>query len=419
MNNTTFEPQNYDRIPSLDFLRGFAVLGILIINIESFAFLYPFRYLYGFIDPIDTTARFWVYFLAQGKFFSMFTLLFGTGFYIFLERLESKGYGLKALDLYARRLLWLFVFGVIHAYFIWSGDVLYHYAICGFLLFPFRSMSVKKLSVVVLILISIQLFNSYQRTSYTQQQYQDYSQAIEIEEDQRSYKQDKAIEKWQSKTKIKKLSYEELETPRRTLWSSWEANFENVKVHKGEVFYQSILFRTLIMMILGIMLYKLGIFQNYHAFQYYWPITLTILTMALIMNYSRYYQLTYTYYEPVKSIGLGWFHTFPKEFLGFAYILLLNGIYQKFFKKLKFKPISTLGRMALSNYIFQSIICGLLFYGYGLGWYNQFSRFEILWVIPSIWLLQIILSYFWMSHFKQGPLEHLWRKLTYGKINEK
>jgi uncharacterized protein len=418
MNNKIFEPQNYDRIPSLDFLRGIAVLGILIINIESFAYFYPFKLMHGFVEPVDITTRFWVYFLAQGKFFAMFTLLFGAGFYIFLERLEAKGYDLKALDIYSRRLLWLFFFGVIHAYLIWDGDVLYHYAVCGFLLFPFRSMSVKKLSVVLLILISIQLFNSYQRTSYTQQQYQDYTQALEVEEDQRSYQQDKAIEKWQKKTHKKDLSYVKLETPRMTLMESWSSNFEKVKVHKGTVFYSSILFRTLITMILGIILYKLGVFQNYQAVKYYWPITISILTVALYMNYSRYEQLTYSYYEPVKTLGLGWLHTFPKEILGFAYILFFNGVYQKFLKNIKFKPVSTLGKMALSNYIFQSIVCGVLFYGYGLGWFNQFSRSELWMIIPVIWLIQLFLSFLWMKKFKQGPLEYIWRRLTYSGINE-
>ncbi len=116
-----------ERIGSLDFLRGIAVLGILIINVESFSYPNPWSpYQYGFASDADRTTRFWVYFLAQGKFFSMFALLFGVGFYIFLERLEQKGIGLRAMDIFARRLLWLFVFGLIHAFFIWNGDILYH-----------------------------------------------------------------------------------------------------------------------------------------------------------------------------------------------------------------------------------------------------------------------------------------------------
>ncbi|MEM8896055.1 MAG: DUF418 domain-containing protein, partial [Bacteroidota bacterium] len=117
--------QTSSRIPSLDFLRGVAILGILFINIENFAYPDSWSpYKFGFDEPIDRATRFWVYFLTQGKFYNMFALLFGVGFYIFLERLEKKSLGLSAMDIYSRRLLWLFVIGVTHAYLIWSGDVL-------------------------------------------------------------------------------------------------------------------------------------------------------------------------------------------------------------------------------------------------------------------------------------------------------
>ncbi len=167
--------RDYPRIQSLDFLRGIAILGILIINIESFAFTNPWsHYQYGFESSADVTTRFWVYFLAQGEFWGLLSVLFGIGFYIFLERLDNKGLGLKAADIFARRLLWLFVIGVIHAYLIWDGDILYHYAICGFVLFAFRSFSIKQLALLLLLPLSLFLFQSYERTSSTQEKYQNY-----------------------------------------------------------------------------------------------------------------------------------------------------------------------------------------------------------------------------------------------------
>lgn len=369
--------------------------------------------MYGFSEPADITVRFWVYFLAQGKFFSMFTLLFGAGFYIFLERLETKDYGLSSFDIYSRRLLILFLIGVIHAYFIWDGDVLYHYVACGFLLFPFRSMSISRLLLVVGVLAAILFFNSWQRTLVIQKQYKEYTQAIETPEDQRSYQEQKSVELWQAKTRKKDLGYIELSPRRKTIMDSWKANFDKVHVHTGLVFFQGILFRTLITMIVGIILYKSGIFHNYRNFRHYCPLTLLVLSVALLMNYSKYSHLTYTYYEPVQSVALAWWHTLAKEILGIAYILLFNGLYQKFLRNIPFKPISNLGRMALSNYIFQSLLCGLLFYGYGLAWFNQFSRSQLWEIIPLIWLLQLILSSIWLKFFSQGPLEYVWRKLTY------
>ena len=415
MEITRLQPtQLSERIGSLDFLRGIAILGILVINIESFSYPDPWSpFKYGFISEIDRYTRFWVYLLAQGKFFSMFTLLFGVGFYIFLERLEKKGLGLKALDIYSRRLMWLFVIGLLHAYLIWDGDVLYHYAICGFLLFPFRSFRIRHILLVLSIPITVLIYNSYQNTISLQKQYQKYSQSILVKENERTSEDIENIERWQKRTEERKSEDSKVKVPRQNIYQNWKANSEHTKVHKGMIVYEGILLRTLIMMLLGIVLYKSDIFRDYRALKHYWPFTFTILIAALIVNYLRFYHWTFQYFDPVVNIWKGWLFTFPKETLGLAYILLFNGLYQKYLKKIKFKPISLAGRMALTNYIMQSIICTLIFYGFGLGKYNAYSRSELLYFVLSIWIFQLIFSWFWMQRFNYGPLEWTWRKLTY------
>ena len=151
------------RIYSLDFLRGIAILGILFINIESFVYPNPWSsWQYGYASTIDYDTRFWVYFLTQGKFYTMFALLFGVGFAIFLKRVEQNTFGLNGIDIYLRRLLLLFLIGCIHSYFIWDGDILHHYAICGLFLLPFRSISNKSIIFVILVLASCLLLKSYQ-----------------------------------------------------------------------------------------------------------------------------------------------------------------------------------------------------------------------------------------------------------------
>ena len=104
-------PKSTERIHVLDFIRGIAVLGIFVMNVESFSYPAPFKpAAYGFEVPLDHEVRFWVYWLFQGKFFGVFALLFGVGFDIFLSNLEKRGLGLQSIDVYGRRLLWLFVF---------------------------------------------------------------------------------------------------------------------------------------------------------------------------------------------------------------------------------------------------------------------------------------------------------------------
>ena len=406
--------QPSERIASLDFLRGIAVLGILLINIESFAYPNPWSpFEYGFVTPVDRTARFWVYFLAQGKFFSMFTLLFGVGFTIFLDRIGQRAQGFRAFDIYARRLLWLFALGVAHAYLLWDGDILYHYAVCGFFLFPFRSFSQRGLATALLVVASVVLFNTYESVSRTRAQAEAYAQAQQIPAESRSEDEASAITRWERRTRRGQAHEGASEMPRQTYLASIAANFERVAVHDGQVFHRGILYRTLLMMLIGVLLYRLNIFRDYRSVRGYWAITLGLLAVALAINYIRYEQWTFAYFEPIQEVWRGWLLAFHKELLGVAYVLLLNGLFQKYVSRLRMNPVSDAGRTALSNYISQSVVCGALFYGYGLGLYNTLARHELLYLVAAIWTVQLVASWFWCSRFRYGPLEWLWRYLTY------
>ncbi len=418
MTNILIQPtQKLERIPSLDFLRGIAILGILFINIENFAYPNSWSpWKFGFTNSIDHSTRFWVYFLTQGKFYTMFALLFGVGFYIFLERLEKKELGLKAMDIYARRLLWLFIIGTAHSYFIWTGDVLYHYAICGLLLFPFRSIKSGNLMLIVIFLGSLQLIKSYDQTVRQQNRFKEHNEAIGTPENLRTNEEIRKIETWQNQLVIKAPDTSQVAAPKETYLTGLNETYKHATVHKGLLYYQNLLFPSLIAMILGIVFYRSGIFENYHVWKYYWLISLSVFFIGLVINYLRFYHWTYEYFDPVLSVWKGWLFTFPKEILGIGYVLVLNGIYQKFLKTIKIKIISCIGQMALTNYIFQNTLLGLIFYGYGLAKFNQFSRFELLGIVATIWAIQILLSWVWMNNYRQGPLEWMWKKLTYSSF---
>lgn len=402
------------RIPSLDFLRGIAILGILFINAENFAYPDSWSpYKYGFNGDIDHSTRFWVYFLTQGKFYSMFALLFGVGFYIFLERLEKKNIGLKAMDIYARRLLWLFIIGIVHAYFIWDGDVLYHYAICGFLVFPFRSFKTQYLILVIGILCIVELNLSYAMAKKRQGWQDMYTEAISKPEEERTERDKKWISFWTKKTTKQSSDTTQVEPKRKTYLEGLQETYNHASAHKGTLYYKNIVFKTILLMLVGIVLYRSGIFSDYRNWKYYWSITIGLLAIGFYINYLRYYHWTYEYFELVTNFWKEWLFTFPKEILGIAYILLFNGIYQKFLKNIKLKLVSNIGRTALSNYIFQNILLGLIFYGYGLGQFNQYSRFELIGIILVIWIIQLVLSSWILIKWDKGPLESIWRKLTY------
>ncbi|MDW3194740.1 MAG: DUF418 domain-containing protein [Cytophagales bacterium] len=403
-----------ERISSIDFLRGLAVLGILVINIESFAYPDPWSpYKYGNQESLDHQVRFWVYFLAQGKFFSMFTMLFGVSFCLFIDRLSGRASSPNAMALYVRRLWGLFLIGVAHAYLIWDGDVLYHYAICGLLLLPFRSFKVSGLVIVLSVLVLLVAFNAIQSTQRTARQQNAFELAKAKPANERSEAEQQAIASWTRRTTRKQPVTEVVEVPRNSIWESIQVNASHQKVHKGALFYQGILFRTLIMMVLGMIGYRLGAFHDYRSIKGYWLFTVFLLVLALLVNYYRYDQWTFKYHQPVTQLWAGVAFAFPKELLGLAYMMLFNGLFQLVRPFSKLKGITNMGRMALSNYLMQSLICGSLFYGYGLGWYNHFSRSELWLIIPCIWTFQIAISSWILMNYDQGPVEKLWRTFIY------
>lgn len=409
-----------ERIGSLDFIRGIAILGILAMNIAHFS--YPFfgafnPYVYGFDSETDSLVRFLTYVFFDQKMMGLFTILFGAGFYLFIDRLDKKQLGLKVIDIYTKRLLWLFIFGVIHAYFIWPGDVLYHYAILAFFLFPFRTWKVKNLIYLVVFLLIIQLSNSLIIHNRTVNQYKEYRTSLAIQGDERVAKDSTIIKAWEKRVILKTKEDYEKETALRkgNYIDNFKANISFQEVHKGKLFYSSILFRNLMMMIIGLIFIKTGVFSNYKIWRYYWPFTIVTMLLGIGLCATYSYYNTYLYSMPVRTLaGVLSFRVGPMV-LSIGYLLLFNGLFQKFFARLKFRPFSSVGKMAFTNYIMQSIICVIVFFGFGFNHFDQYNRTELWIIVIAIWVFQIILSLVWLKNHKYGPLEWLWRRLTYGK----
>ena len=147
-----------ERYNSIDIIRGVALLGILMINIEIF--VQPFEILLNPSLSGDFTGSNYNIWLMKevvftSKMWSLFSILFGAGAYLLITRAENQGRAAGIADIYYRRLMWLLLFGVIHAYLIWSGDILYSYAICGLFLYPLRKLSVRGMFAAVFILLFI------------------------------------------------------------------------------------------------------------------------------------------------------------------------------------------------------------------------------------------------------------------------
>lgn len=408
-----------ERINSLDFLRGIAVLGILIINIESFAYPAQFNpYLYGFATELDITVRYWVYYLAQGKFFTIFVMLFGISFYLMLERLQQRQDGADIYGIYTRRILILFIFGAIHTYLIWSGDILHHYAICALLLLPVRSFTMRGLGIFVFFMMVIIIGSAYEKVSERAVQKQAYQQAIVIDEVDRTRTQNRAISRWEtklSKQSKERFSYKE-EVRKGSYVDILKSNWNEIKLYKGELFFKIILFDCLMLMAIGILLYRLNIFTDYRSISHYWPVTIFLFCLGLWMGYIKYQWWSYDYLNPITEIYLELIKKMGPYLQGISYILLLNGMYQCMPYIRKLIAINQVGKMALTSYIFHSAVCAFIFYGYGLGYHNEIARSELIWFVVGIWLINIIGCHLWLRFNKQGPLESIWRKLSYQAV---
>ena len=394
--SSLYQPINLkNRIHSLDLIRGFAVLGILIMNITSFsqiniAYMNPTigaglqgynKYFHGFN-----------YIFADTRFMSIFSMLFGAGMVLFTQRIEAKGK--RVATLHFKRMFWLLLFGLIHAYFIWVGDILVAYAICGSLVFFFRKKSIRTLFImaVILFLVPISLnFMTY------------YGMPKDALESTFAFFYP-STEQIALETKIMQGSYLD-QMPLR---------LENAIGLQTIVFMIEIFWRTSAMMLFGMILYRKGILSADKSTAYYKKMIWVGFVPGLILSIIGLDQVYASEWSGAYVMNIGANYKFLSGlFMASSYIGLLIWIYKKgIFKKLQNRLQAT-GRMAFTNYIGMSVICTLIFNGHGLGLFGTFDRLQQFVIVIGIWVTMLIISPLVLKKFQYGPLEWLWRKLTY------
>jgi len=411
-----------ERIQSLDIMRGIVLFGILLMNINGFGLWYAYdnptvsggNSGWDHLTWVTTTLFF------EGTMRALLSLLFGVGMYALLERLEKNGAGIEAANIYFRRIIWMLVFGLIHGYLLlWVGEILYNYALMGFLVFSFRNLAPKKLFLVSFILI----------LAGTLWQYSDYQNDVKFISQVEQAKKVKAEGKELSKElKEAEQKWEKIEGEK-----SAESVIENNKnMHKGyfdlveflkpinERFnmndsYRYDVWDVLSMMLLGIALFKLKILSAEKSFRLYFMMILIGYGVGLSINYyelqtviaSNYSYLGYS--KSYLTYNLG---RIPVAIGHIGLIMIFCKLPLLHWLK---NSLSAVGKMALTNYIMHSVICMIVFTGVGFGLYGKLFRHELLYVVFSIWILQLILSPIWLRYFYYGPLEWLWRYLSYLK----
>jgi Predicted membrane protein len=381
-----------DRILGLDVLRGFALLGILVINIQAFAM--PFATLnnptaYG--DLTGANYLVWVvsHVLAKRKFITLFSLLFGAGIVLFARSKRED----EATRLHYRRTAFLLAAGLAHAYLLWYGDILVPYAVCGLVVFFVRDWEPKLLARVGLLLIAVPALMyiasgvSLESTQAVLAQWNPSDAAVAAEID--------------------------------TYRSGWLAQFDHriptAISQQTSGFVALIFWRTSGLMLWGMALFKWGVLSNERSAQFYRRLLAGGLLGGIpLILAGVWYNEAIDW--SVRALFFGsQFNYWGSLLLAGAYIGGVMLFCRRFGGGFVTSALSAVGRTAFSNYILQTVIATTIFYGHGLGLFGRVSRVEQAGVVVAIWVVQIVLSVLWLRYFRFGPLEWLWRTVTYGE----
>lgn len=417
---TTLQP---DRIPMIDIIRGVAVLGILTINVPDMAYPQDLALAFAATDP----GRSWNYWtglslevLFSGKMRGLFTVLFGVSSVLIIERLSAKMDALAVTEIYFRRLLWLLAFGLINAYvFLWWGDVLFKYALLGMVLFPFRRASFAVLTIAILsclAVLTIQPFLEYRETVLLHDEYLDVQ--AKRQSGERLTSDDRGVvAQWRDVQDDWEMDYdaieEEMAVRNSGYWENFQFNADNVIEEQTTLLYQEDIWDLLAYMFLGIMLYRLGFFDERLKKAIHFVISLFGIGVGLAIHAWLTIGTQENRGEPADLLFYLTFVDVGRLPFVLGYLSLITLIFRSRVFRYLGKAMAAVGRMALSNYLLQSIIAALIFYGFGLAQFNQLSRLDLVGLICLIWLAQIAFSVIWMRWCRFGPFEWLWRSLTY------
>jgi uncharacterized protein len=391
-----------ERIQAIDLLRGWALLGILTVNMEFFA--WPLSYMIfpqNWSNPWDAAVETAVKIFAQGKFYTLFSTLFGLGFSFFL--LKGERSGTSSLGTYIRRILVLLVIGAIHGYLIWMGDILLLYAVMAFPLLLFRKAKPKTLlvwaAVLVMVPVTMMLAGAIAKAS-------DPKAAADIQ---------KSID--ENNARFKRMEASGLATyPTGT--------FAEVTRQRALEFNSMWSFMAffgpgvLAMFLMGLYIGRKG--YLHHAAQHL-PLFRKVLVIGALIGIPASIYAVWASHNTnmmgpsFMGAGMAFAGAFGNPALSYAYAAALLILYHRAGWAARLHPVVCAGRMALTNYLMQSLICTFIFYSHGLGMYGKIGPAYLPLIVLAIYSIELAWSPWWLKRFHFGPAEWLWRTLTYGK----
>lgn len=383
------------RVPLVDALRGAAVLGILVDNIQEFAMPHA-----GFFFPIsygNTTG--WNYAawhvsnsIFCGRFFAILMMVFGAGIVLGEDRAGHRGMQ------HLRRMTVLAVIGLLHAWFLWDGDILFVMGLAGLLVYLPRRWSARRLTSLALVLglagplVMVVSGAADARRPLTEAA--NFSPTWEPDAE---------------------MTHSQIAQQR----GSWREQ-QSLRVRRATEMYAFVIpvylfWRVASYALIGMALLKCGLLTGVRRPGFYGGVLIAALTVGLTLSVTAVQDRLVPDLPPPAqfTIALAYeFVTVTTMAVGWISLLVLVG--RTKWSRQIIGSLAKVGRMSLSNYLAQTVICTALFYGLGLGLFGRVERMGQLGIVATIWLVQIAVSSWWLSRFRFGPFEWLWRVLVYG-----
>ena len=404
------------RLESLDFVRGCALFGILLMNINGMG-LGP-AYDNPTIAGGATGINLWTWLVInigfEGTQRALFSILFGAGVILLTSRLEASG-RTDASDIYFRRNLWLIAFGLVNSWLLlWVGDILYYYGITALFLYAFRTLSGRTLLAVAAASLVLGAAWSAVDTQRLLGVHAQAKAASAVPAKQRTSAQKKAIEAWAEKNMSgpPPAAYAEARKANTASYASALVARAGVIKHFQSWNLYRYFFDIFGMMALGMALFRLGVLtldvrsRTYAAMVaggYAIGLTGNILEARWIMDNGftalAYLQASVSYDLSRLAMTIG--------HLGLLMLFLRSGILPWVRQSM-----AAVGRMALTNYLAHSVVALVIFVLFG--WWGALQRHQLYFIVFAIWAVQFAVSPVWLRHFHFGPVEWLWRYLTYG-----
>ena len=385
------------RLHHIDSIRGFALFGILIVNMLAFQYG---RIGYQFALPdfpwYDQIIYIIIEWLFLGSFYPIFSILFGFGAVMMWENADSKGN--SANKLFLRRFLLLLIIGLVHLYFIWDGDILVTYAVAGlFLLFFLKRQPKTMLVWVVILAVVVNVVSVSGETGEAI----DFSHYLELERDVYAHG-----------------TYREVVALRLTVNPIEKLDFGLDAGSVGHQMLVSVITVTnhVILVCQALMLFLLGAMiakkRWLHRIKEHRHFLRNMAVLFGVLGVALKGGMVVTQHPLLEGYG----YILGGPFLAIAYIAIFALLFDCYGPTRWFRGFSYVGRLALTNYLLQSIVMTTIFYGYGFGLFGKVGLLVGMVLATGYFVVSVVLSRWWLTRFTLGPAEWVWRAGTYFRL---